>query len=141
MKRNPKTNIQDLQFQFLDFNTAPGHQSDALSLPRTPMSAHSTGTGSGTGNRLSRQSRPGETHSTPSPDARSLQSIIAMYEAGDKGTLHPDLSSLMEPWMSYCHKTGEKVAHYIFYSLKLISENISFQGHSHLICLVYSKSF
>ncbi|KAK3794558.1 hypothetical protein RRG08_003708 [Elysia crispata] len=92
--------------KFLDFNTAPGHQSDALSLPRTPMSAHSTGTGSGTGNRLSRQSRPGETHSTPSPDARSLQSIIAMYEAGDKGSLHPDLSSLMEPWMSYCHKTG-----------------------------------
>ncbi|RUS85224.1 hypothetical protein EGW08_006985 [Elysia chlorotica] len=71
------------------------------------MSAHSTGaTGGSSGNRLGRQVRPGDAHSTMSPDARSLQSTIAKYEAGDKGTLHPDLSSLMEPWMSYCHKTG-----------------------------------
>ncbi|GFS07635.1 protein SZT2 [Elysia marginata] len=88
--------------KYLDFSTAPVHQSDTLSLPRTPMSAHSTGTSG----KSSRHSRHAETHSTPSPDARSVQSVIRKYEAGEKGMLHPELSSLMEPWMSHCHKTG-----------------------------------
>ncbi|GFN80126.1 protein szt2, partial [Plakobranchus ocellatus] len=88
--------------KFLDFNTVPEQPADQHSLPRTPMSAHSTGSNS----RLTRAGKQGEATSSGSPDIRSLQSNISKYESGDKGTLHPVLGSLMEPWMSHCHSLG-----------------------------------
>ena len=40
-------------------------------------------------------------------ESQELQELVAQYDRGDKGSLHPVFASLIEPWLQFCHKRGE----------------------------------
>ncbi|KAK7100732.1 hypothetical protein V1264_023626 [Littorina saxatilis] len=37
-------------------------------------------------------------------ECQELQELIAQYDKGEKGSLHPAFASLMEPWLHFCQK-------------------------------------
>ncbi|XP_076462664.1 KICSTOR complex protein SZT2-like isoform X2 [Babylonia areolata] len=52
------------------------------------------------------QARASAPTSVTPPDTHSpeLVELLAQYDRGDKGSLHPAFASLMQPWLAFCHE-------------------------------------